>query len=149
MKTIDIDLAYLIFAYQDDSPENIYYLDTEFGDIQLVNCQLHDLRDLTDEIELSSDRFLYVPKAKQEKLLANLKQFAEGIDSVELRKVLAVAFESPHVLAAFKKILEPQPHIYNQLETYLHEQTRSEVLSWLAINDLAPSSLAAQDFNKQ
>ncbi len=149
MKAIDVDLGYLIFAYQDDSPENIYYLDTEFGDIQLVNRHLHDLRDLTDEIELSVDRFLYIPKAPPEKLIEQLKEFAESLDNMELKKVLAVAFESPHVLSAFKKILEPQPLLYKQLENYLAEQTKSEVMGWLAANALQPGSFVVQDSSKE
>ena len=43
MKSITIDLEYLVFAYRDEETQNIYYLDTEYGEIRLVNRGLSDL----------------------------------------------------------------------------------------------------------
>ena len=65
MKSITIDLEYLVFAYRDEETQNIYYLDTEYGEIRLVNRGLSDLKDLTDEIEISHDKFLYIPKTDE------------------------------------------------------------------------------------
>jgi len=144
MKRIDIDFDYLIFAYQDDSPENVYYLDTEFGDIRLVHRQLEDLRDLTDEIELAGDRFLYIPKARREQMLDCLKSFAQALENKEVKKVLDIAFESPHVLEAFKKILSRYPDLSKQLDVYLYEKTKEEVLTWLAANAIAPNSVSSK-----
>ncbi len=142
MKTIEIDFPYLIFAYQDDCQDNKYYLDTEFGDIRLVHRQLDDLRDLTDEIELSVNRFLYIPKASRQKLLADLQIFADSLENNDIKRILLVAFDSPHVLEAFKKILSSCPDLYNQLETFLYEQSKKEVLAWLKANAIAPTSLS-------
>ncbi len=86
MKTIDVDFDYLLFAYQDDSPDNIYYLDTEYGDVRLVHRNLKDLRDLTDEIEISHDRFLYIPKGNKEDLLADLRSFFDQIQDAQIKK---------------------------------------------------------------
>lgn len=148
MKRINIDFDYLIFAYQDDSPDNIYYLDTEFGDIRLVNRQLEDLRDLTDEIELSIDRFLYIPKPGKGRLLADLKIFAQGLEDQQLKKTIKIAFESPHVLEAFKKILSSHPDILIRLNTYLYESTKREVMEWLAANAIEPESTKSNTVNK-
>lgn len=104
MKKIDIDFDYLLFAYQDDSQDNIYYLDTEYGSIRLVHRQLEDLRDLTDEIEIFHDRFLYIPKAGKEEVLNDLRNFMNDIKDAQLSKLLAVAFESPLVLDSFKRL---------------------------------------------
>jgi Uncharacterised protein family (UPF0158) len=140
MKRVNIDFDYLIFAYQDDSQDNIYYLDTEFGDIRLVNRQLEDLRDLTDEIELSMNRFLYIPKPGKGRLLADLKIFAQGLEDQQLKKTIKIAFESPHVFEAFKKILSSYPDILKRLDTYLYESTKREVMEWLAANAIEPVS---------
>lgn len=86
MKTISLDFDYLLFAYQDDSPDNIYYLDTEYGDVRLVHRSLKDLRDLTDEIEISHDRFLYIPKGNKEDLLADLHSFFDRIEDPQIKK---------------------------------------------------------------
>lgn len=148
MKKIDIDIDYLIFAYQDDSPDNVYYLDTEFGDIRLVNRQLQDLRDLTDEIEQAVGRFLYIPKPGKERLIDDLRLFSQGIEDEQLKKTIAVAFESPHVLEAFKKILSSKPDILKRLENYLYESTKGEVLEWLEANAIEPIRIKSDALNK-
>jgi hypothetical protein len=144
MKRINIDFDYLIFAYQDDSQDNIYYLDTEFGDIRLVNRQLEDLRDLTDEIELSIDRFLYIPKPGKERVIADLKIFAQNLEDPQLKKTIQIAFESPHVLEAFKKIMSSHPEILKRLEVYLYASTKREVMEWLNANGIAPADVESK-----
>lgn len=143
MKQVNVDFDYLIFAYQDESPDNIYYLDTEFGDIRLVNRQLEDLRDLTDEIELSMNRFLYVPKPGKERILADLKIFAQSLEDQPLKKTIRIAFESPHVLTAFKKILSSRPELLERLEKYLYNSTKREVMEWLNANGIMPENVPA------
>lgn len=137
MKTITIDFDYLIFVYQDDSPDNIYYLDTEYGDIRLVHRQLDDLRDLTDEIEINHERFLYIPKASKEELLITLKDFSHNIKDKQLKQLLEIAFESPHVLDSFKKILNKYPQEREEFDKYLHDKSQKNLLSWLNANALS------------
>ncbi len=69
-------MKYLLFAYQDDAAENIYYLDTEYGDIRLVNQGLTDLKDLTDELETSASRFLYIPNCLKQNYLKTYKHLS-------------------------------------------------------------------------
>src|SRR5271170_6656539 len=109
MRTLPIDMDYLVFAYQDDSPDNAYYLDTEFGDIRLVNRNLSDLKDLTDEIELAQGRFLYIPKPPREELLEELREFWNKLGDLQLKNLLYLAFESSSVSTTFKNILGKHP----------------------------------------
>jgi len=136
MKAIDIDFDYLLFAYQDDSPDNIYYLDTEYGSIRLVHSQLKDLRDLTDEIEIYHDRFLYVPKTTKEEVLDDLRDFMGSVADGDLKRMLAVAFESPLVLDSCRKIVAKNLPVRQQLETYLQDKAKERLLTWLAANAL-------------
>jgi hypothetical protein len=136
MKKIDIDFDYLLFAYQDDSPDNIYYLDTEYGSIRLVHRQLEDLRDLTDEIEIFHDRFLYIPKADKKEMLDDLRSFMNTIEDVQLSKLLAVAFESPLVLDSFKKIVAKNLPMRQQLDSYMQDKAKERLLAWLTANAL-------------
>ena len=144
MKAIDIDFDYLLFAYQDDSADNIYYLDTEYGSIRLVHAQLNDLRDLTDEIEIFHDRFLYIPKATKDEVIDHLHDFMNTIKDADLRRVLTIAFESPTVLDSFRKIVAKDLAVRQQLETYLQDKAKERLLAWLAANALA----VAQPNNK-
>ncbi len=104
-----IDFSYLVFCWQDDSPDNAYYLDRKTGDVRLVNQHLLDLRQLTDEIEKDRERYLYVPKPDKTDMLSDLHDFQHEVSSEQLKRLLSVAFESPHVLLAFKKILQDDP----------------------------------------
>ncbi|MBI2810437.1 MAG: hypothetical protein HYX67_06375, partial [Candidatus Melainabacteria bacterium] len=60
--SLNLELSELVFAWQDDTQDNAYYLDIESGIVKLVNRNLLDLRDLTDEIEQDRHKFLYMPK---------------------------------------------------------------------------------------
>jgi len=138
MKKISVDMDYLVFAYQDDSPDNAYYLDTEFGDIRLVNRNLSDLKDLTDEIELSQGRFLYVPKPPKEILLSDLRTFWETITDKHLKDLLALSFETGSVASTFKNILSKNPEEQERLNRYFDEKNRARVYLWLQANALDP-----------
>jgi Uncharacterised protein family (UPF0158) len=137
-KTIKIDMVYLSFAYQDESPDNTYYLDTEYGDICLVNRELLDLKDLTDEIELSRDKFLYIPKPNGKDLIEDLRNFVETVQDAKLKGVLSVAFESPYVMQAFRTILNPHSEELSRFEKFIAKRTRERVIGWLNANGLAP-----------
>jgi hypothetical protein len=144
MKNISVDMDYLIFAYQDDSPDNAYYLDTEFGDIRLVNRNLSDLKDLTDEIELSQGRFLYVPKPPKEILLSDLRTFWQSITDKHLKDLLALSFETESVASTFKSILSKNPEERKRLDHYLNEKNRARVCLWLQANALDPEGHNAE-----
>ena len=140
MRTVPIDMDYLVFAYQDDSPDNAYYLDTEFGDIRLVNRNLADLKDLTDEIELSQGRFLYVPKPPREEVLEDLHTFVDSLDEPQLKNMLSLAFETPSVTNTFKSILSKHQACKQEFEQFLNEKTLRRLQLWLKANALEPAA---------
>jgi hypothetical protein len=137
-KAIKIDMEYLVFAYQDTCAENLYYLDTEYGEIRLVNRELSDLKDLTDELELSNSRFLYVPKPPKDLLHQDLQAFAASVADHKLGSLLSIGLESPHALAAFRKILSAHEAELARLEAFLISRTNERVLTWLRANGLEP-----------
>src|SRR5580658_2365652 len=126
-----IDMSYLVWAWQDDSPDNSYYLDIKTGDVRLVNQHLLDLRQLTDEIEKNRERYRYLPKPDKQTLLADLHDFAQSVSEQKTRQTLAVAFESPHVLSAFRKILDNQKEELQRLNDFLEAKVRKRIASWL------------------
>ena len=129
-----IDIQYLVFCWQDDSPDNSYYLDLKTGDVRLVNRHLLDLRELTDDIEKTRERYLYLPKPDRQTLLDDLHQFADSVSVAELKPILSVAFESPHVLSAFHKILDKYPDENARLRQFLEDRNLARVEQWLKAN---------------
>lgn len=126
-----LDLAELTYAWQDDTQDNSYYLDIESGVVKLVNRNLLDLRDLTDEIEQDRHKFLYMPKPAKEQLVMDLKEFWSTVEDEKLRNILSMAFESPHLLSSFKKILEGQPAELERFQEYRLNKTRKRIEEWL------------------
>jgi hypothetical protein len=138
MKTVSVDMDYLVFAYQDDRQDNAYYLDTEFGDVRMVNRNLHDLKDLTDEIELEHERFLYVPKTDKDQTIEDLKAFRETISNDQLKELLQLSFDTRSQSATFKSIISKDSQELERLNQFLNQQARERVTSWLAANGIEP-----------
>lgn len=133
-RAVRIDMPYLLLAYEDQSPDNLYYLDTKSGLIKLVHKHLFDLRDLTDEIERDRERYLYVPKTDKSVLLKDLRDFQKQIEDPSLVSVLEMAFESPHQLSSFRKILEGKSNYLERFESYRTDRITERVNEWLNAN---------------
>ena len=137
MEKLTIDMSYLIFAWQDDSPDNLYYLDVTTGDITLVNRNLLDLRELTDEIEQDRERYLYLPKPAPDELKQDLIDFMRTVQDAKIKATLEMAFESPHLLSAFKKIVSSDADELKRLEEFRTDKTRARIEKWLKANFIA------------
>ncbi len=129
--SLNLELSELAFAWQDDTQDNAYYLDIESGIVKLVNRNLLDLRDLTDEIEQDRHKFLYMPKPEKEQLVLDLKEFWSTVEDDKLRNILSMAFESPHLLSSFRKILEGTPSELTRFEEYRQNKTKMRIEEWL------------------
>jgi len=129
----------IIFAWLDDCQDNSYYLDKIEGETRMVNRNLIELRDLTDEIERNSRRYLYVPKLTKEDLLEDLNGFMDTVERPDLKNVLPIAFESPHKVSAFRKILEKAPDELQRFDEFRKKQMLMRVEKWLKANGIEPS----------
>lgn len=136
MEKLPIDMNQLVYSFEDECQDNVYYLDRDTGDIRLVHRGLHDLRDLTDEIETERERFLFIPKPDHQKLKEDLRDFIDTVDDDKTKMLLDVAMESPHALAGFKKILSAAPDGEAQLDAFLQGRTRLRVRQWLSANSI-------------
>ncbi|HEY9713206.1 MAG TPA: UPF0158 family protein [Chroococcales cyanobacterium] len=131
---LKLDLKELMFAYRDDGPDNAYYLDTTTGAIKLVNRSLFDLRELTDEVERHRYKYKYVPKPDRREVPDDLRAFMSTVEDEKLKNILSMAFESPHVLSSFKKIIESSPEERARLDNFLNRLTRERLETWLKAN---------------
>ena len=141
MDKINIDMPALLSAWADDSPDNLYYLDTRSGAVKLVHKHLFDLRDLTDEIEKNRERFLYVPKPESGQMRKDLRAYVEKIETKSILPVLEMAFESPHVYSAFLKILEKEPVEKERFLAARQVLIRERIDEWLSANNYEHDAL--------
>lgn len=138
MDKLRVSTKDIIFAWLDESQDNSYYLDKIEGETRMVNRNLIELRDLTDEIERKSTRYLYVPKLTKEDLLEDLNAFLETVERSDLKNVLPIAFESPHKVSAFRKILEKAPDELQRFDEFREKQILRRVEKWLKANGIEP-----------
>jgi hypothetical protein len=134
MQKLCADMPSLLLAWEDESPDNLYYLDTRTGVVKLVHQHLFELRDLTDEIEKNRERFLYIPKPDRAEMRKDLRNYMGKVKNDGLLPILEMAFESPHSYMAFRKILEKEPV---ELKNFLDDRdqlTRSRIDEWLSAN---------------
>lgn len=139
MDKLRVSTKDIIFAWLDDSQDNSYYLDKIEGETRMVNRNLIELRDLTDEIERSSTRYLYVPKATREDLMEDLNAFLETVERSDLKNVLPIAFESPHKVSSFRKILEKAPDELQRFDEFREKRILRRIEKWLNANGIEPS----------
>lgn len=140
-RNVDFEMDRLIYAWRDDSPDNLYYLDLETGEIQLVNRTLEDVKDLTDEIELERNRYLYLPKPERDQLKNDLRDFMSTIEDQSLLRILEISFESPHVYSSFLKILDKDESEKERLQEFIDSRSRMRVLQWLEANCINTDSM--------
>jgi hypothetical protein len=133
---VEFDLPALLLAWQDDSPDNSYYLDTTSGAVRMVNPNLFDLKELTDEIERHKYRYLYLPKPQRGELRDNLKDFQKTVEDAALVRILDMAFESPHPLEAFIKILSSNPEQLARFKEFRESRALLRLKQWLQANSL-------------
>ncbi len=125
----------LLLAWEDEAPDNLYYLDTRTGVVKLVHQHLFELRDLTDEIEKNRERFLYIPKPDRPAMRKDLRNYMSKVKSESLLPILEMAFESPHSYMAFRKILEKDSAELSRFLTDRDQLIRSRIDEWLAANN--------------
>ncbi|MBS1993646.1 MAG: hypothetical protein JSS86_10735 [Cyanobacteria bacterium SZAS LIN-2] len=133
---IEFDLPALLLAWQDESPDNSYYLDTASGAVKLVNPNLFDLKELTDEIERHKYRYLYLPKPLPGETKGNLRDFQKTVEDEHLVKILDMAFESPHTLDSFIKILSGKPEELARFRQFRQSRALLKLKQWLHANSL-------------
>jgi len=139
MRSRRIDMDYLLFAWQDDSPDNAYYLDLHSGCVELVQRGLLDLKELTERIELNRRRYLYVPKPDYGRAKKELIAFLDSITNPDIVRLLPVVLESPDPFGASKSVLGKHPDELKRWEEFRVQRVRNQVEEWLAANFIALS----------
>lgn len=130
----DIDMPYLLFAWQDDSPDRSYYLNKETGSVELVQQELLDVDDLTNTIERDHENYLYLPKPDKSELKRDLHDFVAAVSDESLRRILEMTLEASDALSACKSQLAKHGDYLQQWDKFRTRQVQNRVNKWLAAN---------------
>lgn len=129
---IEIDWKYLVFAWQDSSPDAAYYFDAETGSVLLVQRDLDDIDELREEIELHPNRYLYLPKPANNRLELDLSDFVFTVSDQKLKSLLDVASEGSNKFSSCYKILSQHPEELARWEKWREDAARERARKWLA-----------------
>lgn len=131
MKELQIDMAQLAYAWEDPSSDSHYYLDLDTGSIVLVRPDLEDAGELREEIELESERYVFIPKPKENQIDLDLSDFVFTIKDSKLKVLIELAMEAPNKFAAIRSILEKVPDEWQRWQDWKRESGRQRALRWL------------------
>lgn len=136
MKQLAIDLAELAYAWEDPSSDSNYYLDIETGSIILVRPDLDDVGELRGEIELEPQRYLFVPKPKENQLELDLSDFVSRLTDTKLKSMIEVAMEAPNRYAALRTVLQKFPDEWERWQDWKKQSGRQRALRWLEAHEI-------------
>lgn len=136
MEKLHVDFEYLVFAWQDDSPDTAYYLDSDTGSVVLVQRDLDDVDELRDEIELHPNRYLYVPKPDPLQPQLDLSDYIYTVSDEHLKSQLETAAEGRDKFGDCKRILKQHPEELGRWEKWRQDAVKERVRKWLAAHNL-------------
>jgi hypothetical protein len=139
VEKLELDFEYLVFAWEDDSHDTAYYLDSETGSVVLVQQDLEDLDEIREEIELHPSRFLYVPKPDHDRLVLDLSDFIYTVADESLKKQLQTACEGTNKFHACTDILNKHPDEMQRWKKWRHDAARERARKWLTAHNIEPA----------
>lgn len=138
MKELQIDLAELTFAWEDPTSDSTYYLDLDTGSIIMVRPDLDDVSEIRSDIEMEPERYLFVPKPKDNQLELDLSDFACRLSDPKQRSLIEMAMESPNKYAALRSVLQKFPGEWERWEEWKKQSGRQRALRWLEAQEIKP-----------
>lgn len=139
MEKLILDFEYLVFAWEDNSHDSAYYLDSETGSVVLVQADLDDVDEIREDIEMHPNRFLYVPKPDNERLLLDLSDFIFTVSDESIKKQLQTAYEGSNQFRSCTDILNKHPEEMQRWKKWRHEAARERAKKWLTAHNIEPA----------
>lgn len=136
MKELILDMAQLAYAWEDPASDSHYYLDLETGSVVMVRPELDDISEIRSEIEMESERFLFIPKPKPNQLELDLIDFVYTITDAKLKSIVEMAMEAPNKYAAIRSVLQKAPGEWERWEEWKKQSGRQRALRWLEAHEI-------------
>lgn len=136
MKELAIDIAELAFAWEDPASDSNYYLDLDTGSIIMVRPELDDVSEIRGEIEMEPERYLFIPKPKENQLELDLSDFSSALSDPQQKTMIELAMESPNRYAALRAVLQKFPGQWERWEDWKKQSGRQRALRWLEAHEI-------------
>jgi hypothetical protein len=139
-RKLKIDLAELVFAFENASWEAEYYLNRETGEIILIGSMITDSEGITAQIEDVTDnnRYLRVPHVEPRDGYRDMERFIETVKDKNLNQLLSLAIKGKGAFRRFKDVLHDYPQERDRWFRFQADRTQQRVLEWLDSEDIEP-----------
>ncbi|MFW9993930.1 MAG: UPF0158 family protein [Candidatus Odinarchaeota archaeon] len=163
MKKLPVDVGELALYMEDSNPEHGQYLDTETGEIIVVENWLADTWEEGDgtlegfdgykrledwqkravEVLLAfeehpSDRYRKVPSLSSGEQYVLMEWFAGTVSDPSLRKRLELALSGRGAFKRFKEVLSRYPGEQKRWYGYKQQRVEKQARAWLASIEIEP-----------
>jgi hypothetical protein len=138
MKKIQIDTEMLIFALEDHSFENDYYLDVETGEIVALSDvdDLYEEEELRESIETQEDRYLSIEPVDSRESFHIMEHFLDTLPAGRARDELATALNGHKPFRRFKDTLNNFAEIRNKWFLFHNQELKKIIQEWLHYNNV-------------
>lgn len=146
LRTLPVDLEELSIAFESFGADVQWYLDTETGDVILLNREYDpaEHKGLTPaEIESNGKRFVAVPRSDSFALVGDMLAFAKEVADAQLKESLQLALSAPRPSKYFKMALSWLPEQQSRWHAFRLEACRGRVKGWLEQQGIQPSPRAS------
>ncbi len=146
LRVINVDLSELRLAFEAETQDLPWYLDTDTGAVLLATPEYDPAQHggLTlATIEADTQRFLRVPPSNPDQLIADMREFADESGDAQLKESLELALSAPRPDKRFKTVLSWLPEQQAQWSAWRQRRTLERVTVWLSSNGLVARARVA------
>ena len=141
LRFLPVDLAELRIALKTESTELKWYVDVKTGEVLLVNHEYepNEHEGLTiAAIEHAPRRFLRVPLATTDELLADMWAFKAEVTDAQLAESLDMALGGLRPERRFRALLSWLPGFIEAWQAFRERRVEDRALRWLASQGCTP-----------
>ncbi len=139
-RAIKVDLTELRLAFEADTQDLPWFLDTQTGAVLLATAEFDPAQHgglTVEQIEKDTARFLRVPPFNPDQLISDMREFAEGTGDAQLKESLELALSAPRPDKRFKTVMSWLPEQQARWNEWRLARTTQRVHAWLQVNALS------------
>jgi tetratricopeptide (TPR) repeat protein len=130
--SVEVDLQELMFALEDRSPGNVWYIDRKTGDLHCASEDLPDEELPVPREELEDDtRFVPVESEETGRAFRDMEEFTETVRQPALRQRLRDALAGKGAFGRFKRVLADHPAERERWFRVRDERLEARAREWL------------------
>ena len=132
MKLLRVDWSELADAFQDDSREHRYYLDTDTGEVHFFSTYLENEEEQEDEERITTEeRYVTIPLSRRVIPVRDLRRFVGTLAEGDERNLLTSTLLGREARVRFNDTLNRLPEAREKWGHFREQIVEHRILEWL------------------